>query len=502
MRDDLSINNINLSVGLMEKSREEIAIEEQLNKLEKLREKDIDGFGHRFVSTTNTKDIISNYLHLSDNEKTTEKVSIAGRLRSIRKHGKIIFAHLEDPFGRIQICVEKTLEGFDLFELISTGDFIGVHGYIAKTQRGELTIWIDKFEFLTKSLRPLPDEWFGLKDVEARYRQRYVDMIINPAVREVFLKRSKIIKAMREYLEERGFVEIDTPILQPIYGGALAEPFTTFHNDLKRQMYLRIAPELYLKRAIVGGFDKVYEIGKNFRNEGIDAKHNPEFSAMELYWAYADYTDNMKLTEEMIAYIAKKVFGKTVVEYQGVEINLTPPFARITMHDAIKKYLHLDVQGKSLSELKKMALQVGAKIHEYADEGIIINELFGLVEPKLIQPTYIIDFPVEVSPLAKSKKHLPSITERFELYINGQEYANAYSEENDPVSQKKKFEDQGKLRQGGDKETHPMDEDFIRALEFGMPPTSGLGVGLDRLIMLLTNSASIRDVIMFPVLKE
>ncbi|MBI4895666.1 MAG: lysine--tRNA ligase [Candidatus Aenigmarchaeota archaeon] len=483
-------------------TREDILIEEQLNKLEKLREKGVDGFGHRFVSTTNTKEILDKFSDIKEGEKLKDKISLAGRLRSIRKHGKIIFCHLEDPLGRIQLCIEKSVKDFDLFELISVGDFLGVHGVVSKTQRGELTIWVDSFELLSKSLRPLPDEWFGLKDVEARYRQRYVDMVMNPSVRETFLKRAEIIKAMREYLEGRGFVEIDTPILQPIYGGALAEPFTTFHNDLKRQMYLRIAPELYLKRAIVGGFDKVYEIGKNFRNEGIDAKHNPEFGAMELYWAYADYTDNMKLTEEMIAYIAKKVLGKTKIEYQGVVIDLTPPFTRITMHDAIKKYLGLDVQGKSLGQLKEMAHKAGAKTPEYADEGIIINELFGLVEPKLIQPTFITDFPVEVSPLAKSKKHLPSITERFELYINGQEYANAYTEENDPISQRKKFEDQGKLRQGGDKETHPMDEDFIRALEYGMPPTSGLGVGLDRLIMLLTNSASIRDVIMFPVLKE
>ncbi len=490
---------------MVEKTREEALIEERLNRLEKLRERGVDGFGHRFISNINTKDISEKFSDIKEGERTKENVSFAGRIRSIRKHGKIIFCHLEDSFGRVQICVEENTVGkdlFDLFELLNVGDFLGVHGVIARTQRGEITIWADKFELLSKSLRPLPDEWFGLKDVEARYRQRYVDMIMNPSVREVFLKRSEIIKAMREYLEERGFVEVDTPILQPIYGGALAEPFTTFHNDLKRQMYLRIAPELYLKRAIVGGFEKVYEIGKNFRNEGIDAKHNPEFSSMELYWAYADYTDNMKLTEEMIAYIAKKVFGKTKIEYQGIEIDLTPPFTRITMHDAIKKYLGLDVQGKSLSQLKEMAHKIGAKIPEYADEGTIINELFGLVEPKIVQPTYVIDFPVEVSPLAKSKKHLPKITERFELYINAQEYANAYSEENDPISQRRKFEEQGKLRKGGDKETHPMDEDFIRALEYGLPPTSGLGVGLDRLIMLLTNSASIRDVIMFPVLKE
>ena len=490
---------------MAEKTREDILLEERLERLKKLIEKGIDPFGHRFESTTNAKDILENYSNLKENEKTNNKISIAGRLRSLRAHGKLVFGHLEDETGRIQIAVDNKTVGndlFALFELINVGDFLGVHGSIGKTQRGELTVWVDKFELLTKSLRPLPDEWFGLKDVELRYRQRYVDMVINPDVRRIFLMRSSIIKAIREFMDSRGFVEIETPILQSIYGGALAEPFKTFHNDLKRNMYLRIAPELFLKRAIVGGFEKVYEIGKSFRNEGIDTKHNPEFTSIEYYWAYADYNDSMKFTEEFIAFVTKQVLGTTKINYQGIDIDLTPPFTRLTMYEAIKKYLNLDAFGKSLQQLKEMARKLGAKVPEYADEGIMITEIFDLVESKLIQPTFIIDFPVEVSPLAKSKRHQPNITERFELYINGQEYVNAYSEENDPVEQRRKFEDQAKLREGGDKETHPMDEDFIRALEYGMPPTSGLGLGIDRLVMLLTNSASIRDVIMFPALKD
>ena len=488
----------------MDKTREDNLIDERLLKYRKLLEKDIDPFGHRFVSTMNTSEIYETFKHLKDGEKVHEKIAIAGRIRSIRKHGKIIFCHIEDMHGRIQVCLEQNTLGelFDLFELINVGDFLGVHGHITRTQRGELTVWVEKFDLLSKSIRPLPDEWFGLKDMEARYRQRYVDMIMNKDAMNVFISRSRIFSLLREFLNKRGFIEIETPMLQPIYGGALAEPFTTMHNELDRMMYLRISPELYLKRAIVGGFEKIYEIGKSFRNEGVDTKHNPEFTMMELYWAYADYTDNMKLTEELIAHIAQKLIGKTKIIYQGIDIDLTPPFARISMNDAIKKYLDIDVEGKSIEEMKEIAEEKGIKVPEYADKGIIIAELFDLVESKIVQPTFITDFPVEISPLAKSKRYQPLLTERFELIINGQEYANAYSEENNPILQKEKFESQTKFREEGDKEAHPMDTDYIKALEYGMPPTSGLGIGLDRLVMLLTNSPSIRDVIMFPMLKE
>lgn len=485
--------------------------DDELTKEKKRKFKDIikigiDPFGERFERTHTTKELKERFGNIKSGEKLErEHVTIAGRIKSIRKHGKLIFSHIEDFFGRIQICLEYKSIGkkqFELFDKIDTGDIIGVKGFIFKTFKGELSIWVKNFKILCKSLRPLPKEWYGLKDTEIRYRQRYVDMIVNPDVRDVFIKRAKIIKSMRRFLEENGFIEISTPVLQPIYGGALAKPFITYHQELKRKLYLRISPELYLKRAIVGGFEKVYEITKNFRNEGIDTKHNPEFTMMESYWAYADYRDNMKLTERMISYISKEVLGKTKIKYQGKTINLKPPYKRISMCDVIKRYLRVDVKKLDFKELKETAQKHGVDVPKYANEGIIIAELFDIVEKRIIQPTFIIDFPVEVSPLAKTKKSDPRYTERFELIINGEEYANAYSEENNPIEQKKKFQAQIELRKAGDKEAHVMDLDFIKALEYGMPPTSGLGIGVDRLVMLLTDSPSIRDVIMFPILRE
>ncbi|MFH0837205.1 MAG: lysine--tRNA ligase [Candidatus Aenigmatarchaeota archaeon] len=489
---------------MSEKSREDILLDDRLHRLNELIKKGIDPFGHRFESTDSIKELHEKYKDIQPDEKISKPTSIAGRIRSIRKHGKIIFCHIEDSSERIQLAIEKNTisEKFDIFELLNTGDFISASGNITKTKKGELTLWVNDFELLSKSLRPLPDEWFGLKDIESRYRFRYVDMIMNKEVREIFIMRSKIITAIREFLDNKGFIEIETPTLQPIYGGALAEPFTTVHNELKRTMFMRVSPELYLKRAIVGGFEKVYEIGKSFRNEGIDTKHNPEFTMLEWYWAYADYHDNMKLNEELFEYLAKKILGKTTIEYQGNEIDLKAPFERITIQDAIKKYLKIDVKAKELHELIKIAKEHGIETPDYADKGYIIEKLFGLIEPKIIQPTFITDHPTEMSPLAKSKKHQPDITERFELIINSQEYTNAYSEENNPIEQRKKFDQQLMMRKQGDKESHPMDEDFIRALEYGMPPTSGFGLGIDRLVMLFTNSPSIRDVIMFPALRE
>jgi lysyl-tRNA synthetase class 2 len=479
---------------------------EKRRKFREILREGIDPFGRRFERSHTARELLEGFGKIKTGEKLEkEKTAIAGRIKSIRKHGKLIFAHIEDFSGIIQICLEFNTVGkkqFELFDKMNTGDFIGVKGFIFKTFKGELSVWVEEFGILCKSLRPLPKEWYGLKDRELRYRQRYVDLIVNPDVRGIFIKRAEIIKNMREFLEKNGFIEISTPVLQPIYGGALARPFETHHYELKRKLYLRISPELYLKRAIVGGFEKVYEITKNFRNEGIDTKHNPEFTMMESYWAYADYRDNMKFTEDMIAYIAKKVLGKTRTEYQGKTIELKPPYKRISMCKAIKKYLGADVGKSSLKELKKIAKEHGVAVPKYANKGILIAELFEIVQPKLVQPTFVTDFPVEVSPLAKAKPSDPGYTERFELIIDGEEYANAYSEENNPVEQKRKFQEQMKLRKAGDKEAHMMDSDFLRALEYGMPPTSGLGIGVDRLIMLLTNSGSIKDVIMFPILRE
>lgn len=488
-----------------EKPLEEL-IRERKQKLQEIINLGFNPFGHRFERTSSAKEILNNFGNIKPGEKLyNQKASLAGRIRSIRRHGKLVFSHIEDFSGRIQVCMEyKTLgkKSFELVDNLNIGDFIGIKGFVFKTLRGETSIWVERLEILSKSLRPLPTEWYGLKDTETRYRQRYVDLLLNPKVKEIFIKRAKIIKTIREFLENRGFIEITTPTLQPVYGGAFARPFITYHHELKRNLYLRISPELYLKRAIVGGFEKVYEICTNFRNEGIDTKHNPEFTMMELYWAYADYTDNMKLTEEMFEYIAKKVIGSTTIEYQGKKINLKPPWERMTLYKLIKKHLKIDVEREGIKELKSFAEERGIEIPSYANKGMIIEKIFDLVEPKLIQPTFVMDFPVEISPLAKAKPDNPSLTERYELIIAGQEYANAYTEENDPIAQRKKFEEQMKLRNKGDEEAQMMDEDFIRALEYGMPPTSGNGIGIDRLVMLFTNSPSIREVIMFPTLRE
>jgi lysyl-tRNA synthetase class 2 len=477
-------------------------LKERREKLDKLIKQGIDVFGRKFKTTTNAKEIITSYKQLEKGEHSKDIKQIAGRITSVREHGKLIFMDIEDFSGKIQLCIESKAKPFYLLQQLQTGDFIGVKGNIYKSNRGEISVWVKDAELLCKSLRPLPTGWYKLKDPEIRYRQRYADMASNPEIRELFVKRAKIISAMRTFLQNKGFIEVQTPTLQPIYGGALAEPFETYHNELKRKMYLSISPELYLKRAIVGGFEKVFEIAKNFRNEGIDTKHNPEFTMMESYWAYADYNDNMKLTEQMLAYISKKVLGTTKVVYNEQKIDLKPPWPRITMYNAIKEHLGIGVKNKSEAELKKIAKEQNIQLPKYADKGIIIAELFEQVESKLIQPTFITDFPVEVSPLAKAKKDDPSLTERFELIITGQEFANAYTELNNPIEQAERFKEQANLRRRGDKEAHPIDNDFVRALEYGMPPTSGLGIGVDRLVMLLTDKQSIREVIMFPVLKD
>jgi lysyl-tRNA synthetase class 2 len=478
-------------------------IQVRLEKLNELKEKGINPFGQKFEPTYHAREILEQAEKLIE---TGQEVVVAGRLMSKRGHGKAGFANLQDVSGQVQIYSRLNdvgEEAHDLFKKADIGDILGVKGTVFVTQKGETTIAVKELTLLTKSLRPLPEKFHGLKDVELRYRQRYVDLIMNPDVKNTFILRSKIIKAMREYLDKKGFLEVETPTLHAIAGGAAARPFITHHNALDIDLYMRIALELHLKRLIVGGLERVYEIGRVFRNEGISTKHNPEFTMMELYQAYADYHDMMSLTEEMIAYIAEKCLGTTKITYEDTEIDLTPPWTRITMVDAVKKYAGVDFKEiKTDEEAREVARKLNISVSNDATKGSILNEIFEeTVEPHLVQPTFILDYPIEVSPLAKRKEEDPNFTYRFEAFIVCRETANAFSELNDPIDQKERFLKQVEQREKGDDEAHMMDEDFVRALEYGMPPTGGLGIGIDRLIMLLTNSPSIRDVILFPTLR-
>lgn len=484
---------------------EELELSELLlirrKKLDELREKGIDPFGGKFERTHKSQDITDRFDELENTD-----VTIAGRIMAKRNMGKATFVHIQDIAGRIQVYVRVNEVGEDTYELFThfdIGDIIGVTGKVFKTQRGEISVWARDITLLSKSLKPLPEKWHGLKDVELRYRQRYVDLIVNPEVKDVFITRSRIIRAIRNYLDKLGFLEVETPMMHPIPGGAAARPFITHHNTLDMDLYLRIAPELYLKRLLVGGLEKVYEINRNFRNEGISTKHNPEFTMLELYEAYADYHDMMKLTENLIASAALEVLGTTKIEYEGQLIDLTPPWTRLPMLDAIKQYTGVDfTQIQTDEQAKEAAKCLGMNIEEGATRGSIINEVFEEhVESKLIQPTFITDYPIEISPLAKRKADNPNYTYRFELFIYGREMANAFSELNDPIDQEQRFRNQVEQRVAGDDEAHRMDEDYINALEYGMPPAGGLGIGIDRLIMLLTNSSSIRDVLLFPQMK-
>lgn len=425
---------------------------------------------------------------------------------SKRDQGKTIFIHVQDMAGRIQAYIRMDAVGEEIFQIVSTydiGDIVGIKGTVFRTQKGEISVRASEITLLSKSLRPLPEKFHGLTNVETRYRQRYLDLIMNTEVRETFVTRSKIIRAMREYLESNGFLEVETPTLITIPGGASARPFITHHNTLDMDLYLRIALELPLKRLIVGGFEKVFEIGRNFRNEGISIKHNPEFTMMELYQAYANYEDIMDLMEEMVIHIVGKVNDGLEIEYQGEKINFAKPWRRLSMLDAIKEYADVDFKQISTDEeARKVAVAKGLTIKKDDTKGKIINAIFEeYVEPKLIQPTFIIGHPVEISPLAKRNALNPEFTDRFEVFIYGRETANAFSELNDPIDQRGRFEKQVAEREKGDDEAHMMDEDFVQALEYGLPPTGGLGVGIDRLVMLLTDSASIRDVILFPTMK-
>jgi lysyl-tRNA synthetase class 2 len=476
-------------------------MQQRLKKLEELRKMGIDPFGKKYDRTHFCADIIDRF-----EEMEGQEVSIAGRIMAKRGHGKASFADVQDRSGKIQIYVKVNEVGdqqYELFDKLDIGDIIGVKGEVFRTKKGEISVSVKEFILLCKSLRPLPEKWHGLKDVELRYRQRYVDLIVNPDVRRTFEIRSRVIQSMRRYLDSRGFLEVETPIMTPLAGGAAARPFITHHNALGIDLYLRIATELYLKRLIVGGFEKVYEIGKDFRNEGISIKHNPEFTMMELYQAYADYEDMMEITEDMISTIAKDVLGTTRITYQGQEIDLTPPWRRLTMVEAVEKYTGIDFKNiKSDKEALKVAKDLDLDVKEGSTKGEIISLVFEeKVEKHLIQPTFILDYPIEVSPLAKKKEDDPMFTYRFEAFITCREMANAFSELNDPIDQKERFLQQAKQREAGDEEAHVYDEDYITALEYGMPPTGGLGIGIDRLVMLLTDSYSIRDVILFPTMR-
>ncbi len=466
-------------------------------KLDSLIEQGISPYGERFERTHLTKEIIDDFEQLEDTETV-----IAGRIMSLRTHGKASFADLADVTGKIQLYVRVDRVGeetYELFKKIDIGDIIGVRGRVFRTRRGEISVEILALKMMAKSLRPLPDKWHGLKDVELRYRQRYVDLMVNPEVRRVFETRSRIIQILRDFLLARGFLEVETPMLNVIAGGANARPFITHHNALDMDLYMRIAPELYLKRLLVGGFEKVFEIGKNFRNEGISTKHNPEYTSVEIYQAYADMNDMMKMTEELFAHIAKEIHGTTEIEFDNHKISLAPPWPRIPMLEAVKQYSGVELTGLDAKSARQAAKEKGLQVDANASYGSVLDELFDkFVEPNLIQPVFITEHPVEVSPLAKRKKDNPRLTERFEPFIVTWEMANGFSELNDPIDQKERFVKQVQQRESGDEEAHMMDEDYITALEYGMPPAGGLGIGIDRLVMLLTNSLSIRDVLLFP----
>lgn len=472
-------------------------------KLKDLREMGKDPFvEENFNVTHKSNEIRDDYESLEGKD-----VSIAGRLMSKRGQGKVSFCDLQDSEGRTQLFVKKDNigdENYDLFRTYDIGDIIGVVGEVFKTKTGEISVRVSEITLLTKSLQILPEKFHGLKDTDLRYRQRYVDLIMNPEVKETFLKRTKIMKAIRSFLDERGYLEVETPILMTVAGGAAAKPFITHHNTLDIEMQLRIANELYLKRLIVGGFDKVYEMGKMFRNEGMSVKHNPEFTNIELYSAYEDYTDMMSITEELIAHCATELYGTTVIDFQGTELDFKVPWKRASMHELVEEKTGIDFYALSSDEeartIAKDKLKLDVK--NSMTKGHIVNLAFEeLCEEDLVQPTFVLHHPVEVSPLAKRNSENPHYTNRFEAFANGWELANAFSELNDPIDQKERFEEQLKQRAAGDDEAHPMDEDFIKALEVGLPPTGGLGIGVDRMIMLLTNSPSIRDILFFPTMK-
>ena len=485
-------------------------IEQRLKKLQAIRDLGHDPYPYRFQPTHSTSALRETFDSL---DSSKAEVSVAGRLMVTRGHGKAAFADLRDGEGRFQIYVKLDIvgeEAFALWKLLDIGDFLGITGTVFRTRTEEMTIEVHRLEVLSKAIRPLPVPKEEVRDgervihdqfvdKELRYRRRYLDLALNPEVREVFKKRTAIVSAIRRFLDDRGFLEVETPVLQPIYGGASARPFTTHHNALDMQLYLRISDELYLKRLICGGFERVYEISKVFRNEGIDSTHNPEFTLLELYQAYADYGDMMEITENMVSQVAESVTGSTTITYQGQAVDLSPPWDRISMLDAIGERVDVDARCADVADLKTICDRLGVDVDEGASRGQLIDEIFDeAVAPHLVQPTFVTDYPVEMSPLAKRHRSEETLTERFEPFVCGGEIGNAFSELNDPIDQRQRFERQMALKAEGDEEAQVMDEDYVRALEHGMPPTGGLGIGIDRLTMLLTDSSSIRDVILFP----
>ncbi len=479
-------------------SRPDALMQDRIQKVETWRQHGIDPYPASFRRTHTTEQI-----RTTESQIGAAEIAIAGRLMTLRGHGKTAFAHLQDGSGRLQIYVRQDALGerYEQWQWVEVGDHIGCRGTLFRTKTGELTLQVGDFTMLAKSLRPLPDKWHGLTDKEVRYRQRYVDLFVNPEVRDVFVKRSRIVTAVRTQLLDRGFLEVETPVLQPLYGGASARPFVTRHNALDMQLYLRIAPELYLKRLLVGGMEGVFEVARNFRNEGMDRSHNPEFTMLELYVAYWDYEDQMQLTEDIVRGAAKQVealqahFGEHVVDFGA-------PFHRVRFFAALETAAGCPLRGVDAAGLRAVARRL--HVEHAPGDGVarLLDSLFGaLVEPGLIQPTFVVDYPKELSPLAKDHRSEPGLVERFELYAAGMELANAFSELNDPLEQRRRFEEQVAARAGGDAEAHPLDEDYLRALEYGMPPAGGLGLGIDRLVMLLTGSVSIRDVLLFPALR-
>ncbi|MBN2438510.1 MAG: lysine--tRNA ligase [Deltaproteobacteria bacterium] len=486
-------------------------VRKRREKIEALKAEGIDLYPNGICAADTTASVIERYEAIApeDLENVTERFTLAGRLMAVRDFGKGAFVIIQDRKGRIQAFFRKDRlgeNGFALFKKLDMGDIIWIAGRVFKTRTGELTIDVEEngLRLLSKSLRPLPEKWHGLTDVETRYRQRYLDLIVNPDVRKVFQKRSRIISLIRRFMEERDFLEVETPMLQPQAGGAVARPFKTHHNALGMNLFLRIAPELYLKRLITGGLDRVFEINRNFRNEGISTFHNPEFTMMEFYQAYATYEDLMAMTEELFVYIAQNLNGSLNFTYQGKEIDLTPPWRRLTVRDAVLQLGGMDAAATDdPTRMADHARKLGIEVGKNDPPGKVLMAIFDeTVEKNLVQPTFITQYPVDVSPLSRRNAEDPSIVDRFELYICGKEIANAFSELNDPVDQRGRFEMQLKEREAGDLEAHEMDEDYIAALECGMPPTAGEGIGIDRLVMLLTDSASIRDVIFFPLLRH
>ncbi len=472
-------------------------------KLERIRGRGVDPYPPRVQRTHTVAEAILEF----EAGKPEREMSLVGRLMSIRVMGKSTFAHIEDGSGRIQIYLRQDSLGEEACEFFKRdfdiGDFIGVTGQLFRTRTGEITLQVNDFKMLAKSLHPLPEKWHGLKDVEIRYRQRYLDLIANEEVREIFVTRARIVSALRRFLDERGFLEVETPVLQPIYGGAAARPFVTYHNVLDEDLYLRISDELYLKRLIIGGYERVYEMGKDFRNEGVSHKHNPEFTQLEFYQAYADYNDIMAMAEEMVSYGAQEVLGTTRITYQGTEIDLAPPWQRRSLRQAIKEESGIDYEDHPDAESLYQAIRaISGNVEPKTTRGKLIDALLSnYVEPRLIQPTFLVDYPLDVSPLAKRKPGDPETVERFEGFAGGMEICNAFSELNDPVDQVERFLAQGRAYEAGDEEAHQMDEDFLTAMSYGMPPTGGFGMGIDRLTMLLTDQVSIREVILFPHLR-